>query len=56
MLYEQARGVLPRAIDEIGLRYAQTRNKGVYLEHLDVQKNLDTVVSFIEEAAARAPS
>ncbi|MFR2885723.1 MAG: septation ring formation regulator EzrA [Merdibacter sp.] len=42
-LYEQARGVLPRAIDEIGLRYAQTRNKGVYLEHLDVQKNLDII-------------
>ena len=42
-LYEQARGVLPRAIDEIGLRYAQTRNKGVYLEHLEVQKNLDII-------------
>ena len=35
--------MLPRAIDEIGLRYAQTRNKGVYLEHLDVQKNLDII-------------
>lgn len=52
-LYEQARGVLPKAIDEIGLRYAQTRNKGVYLEHLDVQKNLDIISDQLKENIAK---
>lgn len=52
-LYEQARGVLPKAIDEIGLRYAQTRNKGVYLEHLEIQKNLDIISDQLKENIAK---
>lgn len=52
-LYEQARGVLPQAIDEIGLRYAQAKNKGVYLEHLDVQKNLDIISDQLKENISR---
>lgn len=52
-LYEQARGVLPKAIDEIGLRYAQTRNKGVYLDHLEVQKNLDIISDQLKECIAK---
>ncbi len=52
-LYEQARGILPKAIDEIGLRYAQTKNKGVFLEHLEVQKNLDIISDQLKENIAK---
>lgn len=52
-LYEQARGVLPKAIDEIGLRYAQTKNKGVFLDHLEVQKNLDIISDQLKENIAK---
>ena len=52
-LYEQARGVLPKAIDEIGLRYAQIKNKGVFLDHLEVQKNLDIISDQLKENIAK---
>lgn len=45
--------MLPKAIDEIGLRYAQTRNKGVYLDHLEVQKNLDIISDQLKECIAK---
>ena len=52
-LYEQARGVLPKAIDEIGLRYAQIKNKGVFLDHLEVQKNMDIISDQLKENIAK---
>lgn len=48
-LYERAKGVLPRAIDEVGYNYAQARNKGVYLEHLEIKKNLEIVSEMLKE-------
>lgn len=47
-MYERAKGVLPRAIDEAGFHYAQVKNKGVYLEHLEVRKNLDVVSDMLK--------
>ena len=48
-LYERAKGVLPRAIDEVGYSYAQVKNKGVYLDHLEVHKNLDFISDMLKE-------
>lgn len=47
-MYERAKGVLPRAIDEVGFNYAQAKNKGVYLEHLEVRKNLDVISDMLK--------
>lgn len=47
-MYERARGVLPRAIDEVGYQYAQVKNKGVYTEHLEVRKNLDIISDMLK--------
>lgn len=47
-MYERAKGVLPRAIDEVGFNYAQARNKGVYLEHLEVKRNLEIVSDMLK--------
>lgn len=47
-MYERTKGVLPRAIDEVGFNYAQAKNKGVYLEHLEVRKNLDVVSDMLK--------
>ena len=52
-MYERAKGVLPRAIDEVGYAYAQAKNKGVYLEHLEVHKNLDFVSDMLKESLNR---
>lgn len=52
-LYERAKGILPRAIDEVGYAYAQCKNKGVYLEHLEVHKNLDFISDMLKECLNR---
>lgn len=48
-LYELAKGVLPRAIDEVGYNYAQAKNIGVYLDHLDIKKNLEIISDMLKE-------
>lgn len=48
-LYEIAKGVLPRAIDEVNYNYAQAKNQGVYLEHLEVKKNLEIVTDMLKD-------
>lgn len=48
-LYERAKGVLPRAIDEVGYNYAQCKNKEVYLEHLEIKKNLEIISDMLKE-------
>lgn len=48
-LYERAKGILPRAIDEVGFIYAQAKNKGVYLEHLEVKKNLEIISDMLKD-------
>lgn len=48
-LYERAKGVLPRMIDEVGFNYAQSKNRGVYLDHLEVKKNLEVISDMLKE-------
>lgn len=48
-LYEEAKVVLPKAIDETSYVYSQARNKGVYLEHLEVSKNLEIISSTLKD-------
>lgn len=48
-LYEEAKNTLPRAIDETSYAYSQARNKGVYLEHLEVSKNLEIISSTLKD-------
>ncbi|MEG0313786.1 MAG: septation ring formation regulator EzrA [Erysipelotrichaceae bacterium] len=48
-LYEKAKGVLPRTIDEVGFEYAQFKNKGVYLQHVEVEKNLEVITDMLKE-------
>lgn len=47
-LYELAKGVLPHAIDEVGYCYAQANNRGVFLDHLEVRKNLDVISDMLK--------
>lgn len=48
-LYEEAKITLPKTIDETSYVYSQARNKGVYLEHLEVSKNLEIVSSTLKD-------
>lgn len=48
-LYEEAKQNLPRVIDEASYIYSQARNKGVYLEHLEVSKNLEIISSTLKD-------
>lgn len=48
-LYEEAKITLPKAIDETSYVYSQARNKGVYLEHLEVSKNLEVISSTLKD-------
>ena len=40
---------MPRAIDEVGYHYAQAKNIGVYLDHLDIKKNLEIISDMLKE-------
>ena len=40
---------MPRAIDEVGYNYAQCKNKGIYLEHLEIKKNLEVISDMLKE-------
>lgn len=52
-LYEHAKGILPRNMEEVGYEYAQAKNKGVYLDHLKVHSNLDAVSELLKEVLKR---
>ena len=42
-LLMMARGVLPRTVDEVSSTYAQAKQKGVYLKHLEISKNIEFI-------------
>ncbi len=42
-LIQVARGVIPGLIDEVSRNYAITKQKGVYLNHLDVSRNVELI-------------
>ena len=52
-LYEHSRGVLPRNMEEVGYAYSQAKNKGIYLEHLQVPSNLDAISEMLKEILKR---
>lgn len=52
-LYDKTKSVLPKMIDDIGLLYSQSKNKGVILDHLQVHQNLDFVSDRIKDCLNR---
>lgn len=49
MLYEEAKRTLPKAIDETSYIYSTVRNKGVYLEHLEISRNIEAISSMLKD-------
>jgi septation ring formation regulator len=47
-LLEDARGVIPSMAQTLHHDYARHKNRGVYLKHLDVEKNLAALSAAIE--------
>ncbi|MBN2849976.1 MAG: hypothetical protein A2Y20_00425 [Firmicutes bacterium GWF2_51_9] len=44
-----AKGVIPKQMDEIAQLYSQLKQKGVFLQHLEVPKNLELVSDTLKE-------
>lgn len=42
-LLTMARGILPRTVDEVSSTYAQAKQKGVYLKHLEIARNIEFI-------------
>lgn len=49
MLYEEAKRTLPKAIDETSYIYSTVKNKGVYLEHLEISRNIEAISSMLKD-------
>ena len=45
-----ARGILPRTVDEVSSMYAQSKQKGVYLKHLQIAKNIGKKESCMQDS------
>lgn len=48
-LIAQVKGILPRLVDDVSYNYSRYKQKGVYLLHLDVAKNLEFISSTLKE-------
>ena len=48
-LIAQVKGILPRLVDDVSYNYSRYKQKGVYLTHLDVAKNLEFISSTLKE-------
>lgn len=48
-LLQQARGLIPNLIDEVSRSYSMQKQKGVYLHHLEVTKNLELISETLKE-------
>ncbi len=48
-LLQETRGVLPRLIDDVAQSYAAERSRGVYLGHLEIEKNLVLLTDALTE-------
>lgn len=48
-LYVEAKKNLPKSIDETSYIYSLARNKGVYLEHLEVSRNLESISTMLKD-------
>ena len=51
-LLQEARGFIPNLIDEVMHVYSLEKNRGVYLDHLEVKKNVDVIYTSLQENLA----
>lgn len=52
-LYEKATIVIPNREEQIALLYTQAMHRGVYLQHLDVKKNLEVISDIVSDILSR---
>jgi septation ring formation regulator len=48
-LISLAKGLLPRLLDDVAFNYSRIKQKGVFLNHLEVSKNLDLISTTLKE-------
>jgi septation ring formation regulator len=48
-LISLAKGLLPRLLDDVAFNYSRIKQKGVFLNHLEVSKNLDLISATLKE-------
>lgn len=48
-LISMAKGLLPRLLDDVAFNYSRIKQKGVFLNHLEVSKNLDLISATLKE-------
>ena len=48
-LIEDARGIIPKMAENLHRDYARARKQGVYLKHLEAQKNLSTMTAALKD-------
>lgn len=48
-LLEDARGVVPNLLEQVRKEYLHDKNRGVYLKHLDIDKNLNMITETLNE-------
>jgi septation ring formation regulator len=48
-LISLAKGLLPRLLDDVAFNYSRIKQKGVFLNHLEVSKNLDLISVTLKE-------
>ncbi|MBR2685990.1 MAG: hypothetical protein IKE59_08105 [Erysipelotrichaceae bacterium] len=48
-LLQEARGIIPKQIDQIAENYALVKQKGVFLQHLDVAKNVEILTDSLKQ-------
>ena len=48
-LIEDARGVIPKMAEQLHRDYAKARKNGVYLKHLEIEKNLTVMTAALKE-------
>ena len=48
-----ARGAIPQAIDKVSEAYSRCKQKGLYLQHLDVAKNIEVITETLKQDMAQ---
>ena len=51
-LLNDARGVIPKMVEVLSSDYAKAKSQGVYLDHLEVEKNLSVITSSLQDDLA----
>ena len=52
-LLEDARGIIPKMAENLHKDYTRSRNRGVYLKHLEVEKNLSFITASLRDDLKR---